>query len=160
MSIEDGHEGVPGLSQLDPIYSYIVVIVNVCPTAVSFANPALLARTFELHPIQAMSTDEFVKNSTYESLTGSFTVPSRTTSVFVEPRNIWGSYAVKHGCLIFISYLHIQASHSDIESVEFSNFKCTYFLLFVFIKLVSNKFSKKKNSENKFWKFNRTELPI
>ncbi|KAI8008008.1 hypothetical protein LOK49_LG07G01347 [Camellia lanceoleosa] len=88
MSIEDGHEGVPGLSQLDPIYSYIVVIVNVCPTAVSFANPALRARTFELHPIQAMSTDEFVKNSMYEALTGSFTVPSRTTAVFVEPRNI------------------------------------------------------------------------
>ncbi|GMP68574.1 hypothetical protein CsSME_00028150 [Camellia sinensis var. sinensis] len=88
MSIEDGHEGVPGLSQLDPIYSYVVVIVNVCATAVSFANPALQARTFELHPIQAMSTDEFVKNSTYGALTGSFTVPSRTMSVFVEPRNI------------------------------------------------------------------------
>ncbi|XP_059628366.1 pullulanase 1, chloroplastic [Cornus florida] len=86
MSIEDGHEGVPGLSQLDPIYSYILVIVNVCPTEVSFANPALRARTLELHPIQLMSTDKVVKNSTYEASTGCFTVPPRTTSVFIEPR--------------------------------------------------------------------------
>ncbi|KAG5533135.1 hypothetical protein RHGRI_027377 [Rhododendron griersonianum] len=87
MSIEDGHEGVPGLSQLDPIYSYIVVMINVCPTAVSFAIPTARTRTFELHPVQVVSSDEIVRNSTYEALTGCFTVPPRTTSVFVEPRN-------------------------------------------------------------------------
>ncbi|CAK9159792.1 unnamed protein product [Ilex paraguariensis] len=88
MSIEDGHEGVPGLSQLDPIYSYIAVIVNVCPTEVSFASPALRARKFQLHPIQMVSSDNIVKNSTYDASSGCFTVPARTTSVFVEPRNI------------------------------------------------------------------------
>ncbi|PSS35252.1 Pullulanase [Actinidia chinensis var. chinensis] len=88
MSIEDGQEGIPGLSQLDPLYAYIVVIVNACPNAASFAIPALRTRTFELHPLQVMSTDEIVKNSTYEALTGCFTVPPRTTSVFVEYRNI------------------------------------------------------------------------
>jgi len=87
MSIEDGHEGVPGLSQLDPIYSYIIVIINGCPTAVSFAIPTVRTRTFELHPVQVVSTDEIVRNSKYEALTGCFTVPPRTTSVFVEPRN-------------------------------------------------------------------------
>ncbi|XP_058182007.1 pullulanase 1, chloroplastic isoform X1 [Rhododendron vialii] len=87
MSIEDGHEGVPGLSQLDPIYSYIVVMLNVRPTAVSFTIPTARTRTFELHPVQVVSTDEIVRNSTYEALTGCFTVPPRTTSVFVEPRN-------------------------------------------------------------------------
>ncbi|KAF7133238.1 hypothetical protein RHSIM_Rhsim09G0146100 [Rhododendron simsii] len=87
MSIEDGHEGVPGLSQLDPMYSYIVVMINVCPTAVSFAIPTARTRTFELHPVQVVSSDEIVRNSTYEALTGGFTVPPRTTSVFVEPRN-------------------------------------------------------------------------
>ncbi|XP_030930218.1 pullulanase 1, chloroplastic isoform X2 [Quercus lobata] len=86
MSIEDGYEGVPGFSQLDPIYSYIVVIVNASPTEVSFACPALRARTLKLHPIQVMSTDELVKSSTYEGSSGCFTVPPRTTSVFVEPR--------------------------------------------------------------------------
>ncbi|XP_022139216.1 pullulanase 1, chloroplastic [Momordica charantia] len=86
MSIEDGHKGIPGLSQLDPIYSYIVVVVNARPTEISFPCPALRARTLQLHPIQVMSTDPIVKNSTYEPSTGCFMVPSRTTSVFVEPR--------------------------------------------------------------------------
>ncbi|KAK4367082.1 hypothetical protein RND71_014962 [Anisodus tanguticus] len=85
MSIEDGHQGVPGLSQLDPIYSYIVVIINPCPTAVSFANLALRAKSLELHPVQMNSTDD-VKNSTYDASSGCFNVPARTTSVFVEPR--------------------------------------------------------------------------
>ncbi|XP_015170912.1 pullulanase 1, chloroplastic isoform X2 [Solanum tuberosum] len=85
MSIEDGHQGVPGLSQLDPIYSYIVVIINPCPTDVSFANLALKAKSLQLHPVQMNSTD-VVKNSTYDASSGCFNVPARTTSVFVQPR--------------------------------------------------------------------------
>ncbi|KAJ9684719.1 hypothetical protein PVL29_016942 [Vitis rotundifolia] len=88
MSIEDGHEGVPGLSQLDPVYSYIVVIINPSPTEIQFASPALQARTLQLHPVQVMSSDGVIKNSTYEASSGCFTVPPRTTSVFVEPREI------------------------------------------------------------------------
>ncbi|KAK9910025.1 hypothetical protein M0R45_034002 [Rubus argutus] len=87
MSIEDGHEGLPGLSQLDPIYSYIVVIVNACPTEVSFTS-SVRARTLQLHPVQVMSTDEIVKRSTFDTNSGCFTVPARTTSVFVEPRGL------------------------------------------------------------------------
>ncbi|XP_057979256.1 pullulanase 1, chloroplastic isoform X3 [Malania oleifera] len=87
MSIEDGHEGVPGLSQLDRSYSYIVVIINVCPNEVLVASPALRARTLQLHPIQLVSSDTRVKNSRYEASSGCFTVPPRTTSIFVEPRN-------------------------------------------------------------------------
>ncbi|KAM6600703.1 hypothetical protein CsatA_020312 [Cannabis sativa] len=86
MSIEDGHESQHGLSQLDPIYSYIVVVINARPTEVSFTSPALRAKHFELHPVQLMSTDEVIKASTYEESTGCFVVPSRRTSVFVEPR--------------------------------------------------------------------------
>ncbi|XP_023542381.1 pullulanase 1, chloroplastic-like [Cucurbita pepo subsp. pepo] len=86
MSIEDGQEGIPGLTQLDPIYSYIVVVVNARPSEISFPCPALRARTLQLHPIQLMSTDPMVKNSAYEPSTGCFMVPSRTTSVFVELR--------------------------------------------------------------------------
>ncbi|XP_022968437.1 pullulanase 1, chloroplastic-like [Cucurbita maxima] len=86
MSIEDGQEGIPGLTQLDPIYSYIVVVVNARPSEISFPCPVLRARTLQLHPIQLMSTDPMVKNSAYEPSTGCFMVPSRTTSVFVELR--------------------------------------------------------------------------
>ncbi|KAI3793482.1 hypothetical protein L1987_36101 [Smallanthus sonchifolius] len=88
MSIEDGHEGIPGLTLLDPIYAYIVVIINACPTDISFASPVLRGKVLKLHPVQMMSTDNLVKNSTYDPSTGCFSVPSRTTSVFVEPRNI------------------------------------------------------------------------
>ncbi|WRX12239.1 hypothetical protein QQP08_004726 [Theobroma cacao] len=86
MSIEDGNEGVPGISQLDPNFSNIVVIFNACPTEASFISSTLRGRTLQLHPIQVMSTDEVVKNSSYEALSGCFTVPARTTSVFVEAR--------------------------------------------------------------------------
>ncbi|KAL6123943.1 hypothetical protein ACLB2K_076459 [Fragaria x ananassa] len=88
MSIEDGHEGLPGLSQLDPIYSYIVVIVNARPTEVSFTSSSIRGRALQLHPVQVKSNDEIVKKSTYDTGSACFTVPARTTSVFVEPRGV------------------------------------------------------------------------
>ncbi|KAI3666902.1 hypothetical protein L6452_41942 [Arctium lappa] len=66
-SIEDGHEGVPGLSQLNPV-------------------PVLRGKAFRLHLVQMMSTENSVKNSTYDPSLGCFRVPSRTAAVFVEPR--------------------------------------------------------------------------
>ncbi|RWR74950.1 Glycoside hydrolase [Cinnamomum micranthum f. kanehirae] len=86
MSIEDGYEGMPGLSQLDPIYSYIVVVFNACPSQVSFVSYALRERTLQLHPVQLMSSDELIQTSSYESHSGCFIVPPWTTSVFVETR--------------------------------------------------------------------------
>nr|XP_043631778.1 pullulanase 1, chloroplastic [Erigeron canadensis] len=88
MSIEDGHVGVPGLSQLDPNYSYIVVVINACPTDISFTSPVLRGKVLQLHPLQMMLTENLVKNSTYNSSSGCFKVPSRTTVVFVEPRYV------------------------------------------------------------------------
>ncbi|OAY64857.1 Pullulanase 1, chloroplastic [Ananas comosus] len=86
MSIEDGHDGKPGITQLDPIYSYIVVAFNACPSEVSIEVPALRSRALELHPVQLKSVDGLVKKSTYEGVAGRFTVPQRTTAVFVEVR--------------------------------------------------------------------------
>ncbi|KAL0349392.1 UNVERIFIED_CONTAM: Pullulanase 1, chloroplastic [Sesamum angustifolium] len=54
MSIEDGHDGVPGLPQLDPIYSYIVVIINVCPTGITFSSSSLRGKDLQLHPLQVL----------------------------------------------------------------------------------------------------------
>ncbi|GJS41602.1 pullulanase 1, chloroplastic isoform X1 [Tanacetum coccineum] len=88
MGIEDGHDGVPGLTQLDPIYSYVVVVFNASPTDISFTSPVLRGKVLQLHPVQMMSNDNLVKNSTYDPSSGRFMVPSRTTAVFVEPRNI------------------------------------------------------------------------
>ncbi|KAH7537117.1 hypothetical protein FEM48_Zijuj03G0057800 [Ziziphus jujuba var. spinosa] len=81
MSIDNGHEGVPG-------YSYIVVIINSCPCEISFFSPALRARTLQLHPIQLILTDHVAKSSTFETSTGCFSVPAMITFVFVEPWRI------------------------------------------------------------------------
>ncbi|KAG9449532.1 hypothetical protein H6P81_009497 [Aristolochia fimbriata] len=86
MSIEDGHEELPGLAQLDNLFCYIVVIVNARPKEVSFTIPSFRAMNFLLHPIQLASSDELVKSSLFEASSGSFTVPSRTTAVFVATR--------------------------------------------------------------------------
>lgn len=81
MSIEDGHDGFPGLSQLDSMYvktfcnffvcwlehalilltivlsrySFIVVVVNASPQEVSFVSPSMQSRNLQLHPIQVQS---------------------------------------------------------------------------------------------------------
>ncbi|GAB4836395.1 Pullulanase 1, chloroplastic [Ancistrocladus abbreviatus] len=88
MSIEDGQDGVHGLCQLDSRYSYVVVIVNVRPAEVLLPVPALERKSFQLHPVQWSSNDDIVKKSSYEPSTGCFTIPPKTTAVFVEPRGI------------------------------------------------------------------------
>nr|GFA02737.1 pullulanase 1, chloroplastic [Tanacetum cinerariifolium] len=69
-------------------YSYVVVVFNASPTDISFTSPVLRGKVLQLHPVQMMSNDNLVKNSTYDPSSGRFMVPSRTTAVFVEPRNI------------------------------------------------------------------------
>ncbi|WOL05805.1 pullulanase 1, chloroplastic-like [Canna indica] len=86
MSIEDGVDGNTGMAQVDPNYSFIVVIFNVCPTEVSLEIPSLKSRKLQLHPVQLNSADDLVKQSSNEPSSGSFTIPRRTTSVFVEVR--------------------------------------------------------------------------
>ncbi|CAN6460585.1 unnamed protein product [Victoria cruziana] len=88
MSIEDGFNGMPGMTQIDPLYSFIVIIFNACPSNASLVIPSLRARKLELHPVQLTSSDKVVKNSFYEATTGRFSIPARTTSVFVEVRAI------------------------------------------------------------------------
>ncbi|XP_056684063.1 pullulanase 1, chloroplastic isoform X2 [Spinacia oleracea] len=88
MSIEDGHAGAPGLSQIDPKFQYIVVIINVQPTETKFVNPDLRAKSLQLHPVQSTSGDTVVKESKYEPSTGCFTIPPKSTAVFVEPRHV------------------------------------------------------------------------
>ncbi|KAL8538709.1 hypothetical protein ACS0TY_000648 [Phlomoides rotata] len=94
MSIEDGHEGVPGLAQLDPLYSHIVVLINVCPTDITFIAPSLRGKALQLHPLQLNSSDHIVKGSSYDSPSSSFQIPSRTTAVFVQHRRTTSSETI------------------------------------------------------------------
>jgi pullulanase-type alpha-1,6-glucosidase len=59
----------------------IVVVLNATPAETTQTVPAVAGRRYALHEVQARGGDPVVKRST--SSGGSFTVPARTTAVFV-----------------------------------------------------------------------------
>ncbi|WP_229418671.1 pullulanase-type alpha-1,6-glucosidase [Pseudoduganella flava] len=68
-------------------YKQVVVVFNVDKVAKSVALPALKGSKLQLHRIQRNGSDSVVKASTYDAATGSFTIPGRTTAVFVQHAN-------------------------------------------------------------------------
>jgi pullulanase-type alpha-1,6-glucosidase len=86
--LSTGPEQIPGLivmrlndtDSIDPNYEEMLVFFNARPDAITFSNASLNGE-YLLHPIQQNSADEVVKGSSYEN--GTFTVPARTTAVFV-----------------------------------------------------------------------------
>uniref|UniRef100_A0A0E0ICV7 Glycosyl hydrolase family 13 catalytic domain-containing protein n=1 Tax=Oryza nivara TaxID=4536 RepID=A0A0E0ICV7_ORYNI len=86
MSIKDAQNEKCKMAQLDKNFSYVVTIFNVCPHEVSIEIHDLASLGLELHPIQVNSSDALVRQSAYEASKGRFTVPRRTTAVFVQPR--------------------------------------------------------------------------
>ena len=85
-----GSGQIPGLivmdlldtENLDPTYKEILVLFNAQPEAVTFQDPTLSGKKFELHPLQQNSIDARVRDSKFDSASGAFTVPGRTTAVF------------------------------------------------------------------------------
>jgi pullulanase len=65
--------------------SQAVVLVNATPQPQTFSDPALRRQPLILHPVQAFSSDAVVRTSTYQAQSGTFTVPARTTAVFIAP---------------------------------------------------------------------------
>jgi pullulanase-type alpha-1,6-glucosidase len=68
---------------LDPRWKSITVVFNATPDMQSQTVAALKGSQVALHPDQAASADAVVKQSTFDSSTGSLTVPARTVAVFV-----------------------------------------------------------------------------
>ncbi|MCL4247803.1 MAG: pullulanase-type alpha-1,6-glucosidase [Anaerolineae bacterium] len=66
---------------LDPNYGLIMVIFNATPETQTLTIQELGAFEWDLHPVLAESVDLVVREATEES--GIFTVPARTTAVFV-----------------------------------------------------------------------------
>ncbi len=62
----------------------IVVVFNASPLPTTQTVPALARRHYALHKVQARGGDPVVKASAYRASTGAFTVPGRTTAVFVD----------------------------------------------------------------------------
>ncbi len=72
---------------VDGKYKNIVVLFNATNTSQSINIAALANKSYKLHPIQKESmADVAVKASSYSGAAGTFTVPPRTTAVFVEKR--------------------------------------------------------------------------
>ncbi len=48
-------------------------------------RPGVQGQKLQLHPVQAISSDPVVRTSKFQGSTGTFTVPARTTAVFIAP---------------------------------------------------------------------------
>jgi pullulanase len=64
-------------------YKHIVVIFNATNAAVTFTDSRLQGLALHLHPVQRKSSDPTTRQSTFNSKTGTTTVPALTTAVFV-----------------------------------------------------------------------------
>lgn len=88
-----GAEQIPGLivmtisdvqgESADPVYSYAVVLFNASPEAQTFTLDSAVGYPLALHPVQLSSSDPITASSAFDAATGTFTVPARTTAVFV-----------------------------------------------------------------------------
>lgn len=83
MSVQDSGEGE---AVLDPNWSMVVALINAGPEEATFRHHGLIGRGLALHPALAASPDAPTRGSTFESDTGAFTVPPRTTAVFTLAR--------------------------------------------------------------------------
>jgi pullulanase len=89
--LNTGQNQIPGLiamkldangGQYGP-YQHILVVFNATNGTVNFSNPQLTGLQLQLHPVQQASSDPVVRQSTFNSGTGTATVPALTTAVFV-----------------------------------------------------------------------------
>ena len=67
---------------LDRRLEGIVVVFNASPAATSQTVASLAGRRYKLNPVQGHGGDPVVRQSSYSSATGTFTVPARTVAVF------------------------------------------------------------------------------
>ena len=81
MTISDD---VTGLPDLDIPRKRVAVIFNASDVAQTLIVSGLIGIDLTLHPVQASSSDPIVKQSSFDPATGAFSVPARTTAVFVE----------------------------------------------------------------------------
>jgi Domain of unknown function (DUF3372) len=81
MAIDDRHG-----ADLDPRYDGLVAVFNAASTSATESIGSLAGQAYQLDPVQATGADPIVRQATYTSATGSFTVPARTVAVFVAPQ--------------------------------------------------------------------------
>jgi pullulanase-type alpha-1,6-glucosidase len=65
--------------------SEAVVLINASPQKQVFTGAVFKQQPLLLHPVQLLSQDPVVRTSKFQRSTGTFTIPPRTTAVFIEP---------------------------------------------------------------------------
>ncbi|MBC7871142.1 MAG: DUF3372 domain-containing protein, partial [Chitinophagaceae bacterium] len=86
-----GVEQLPGLivmrltdtQNIDPNYALVVALFNASPDEITFTQADLVGMGLTLHPVQVSSHDPIVQGAAFDPETGTFTIPGRTTAVFV-----------------------------------------------------------------------------
>ncbi|MCB8920246.1 MAG: pullulanase-type alpha-1,6-glucosidase [Ardenticatenaceae bacterium] len=91
-----GPDQMPGLivmslsdmvgDDLDANYDMVAVLFNANDEAAAFSSDAFAGMALELHPVQQNSVDEVVKTAVFDPDTATFSIPARTTAVFVLPQ--------------------------------------------------------------------------
>ncbi|MFC6633047.1 pullulanase-type alpha-1,6-glucosidase [Microbulbifer taiwanensis] len=93
--LNTGPEQVPGLiamqlqdadGEVDHRYERILVLFNGDDEAVQFGHDGLRGLRLKPHPLQRHSADPRLREAEFDRDTGTFTLPGRSTAVFVERR--------------------------------------------------------------------------
>ncbi len=71
-----------GVPDIDPNYELIVALINANDEAQTFASP-FAGQRLALHPVQQASVDDVVKTAAFDRGSGQFSIPARTTALFV-----------------------------------------------------------------------------
>jgi hypothetical protein len=71
------------IDNLDPKYGEILVFFNAAKDPVSISDASFQGKSYSLHPIQLESVDPVVREAAFEAANARFTIPGRTTAVFV-----------------------------------------------------------------------------
>ncbi|MEV6301828.1 pullulanase-type alpha-1,6-glucosidase [Actinoplanes sp. NPDC051861] len=69
---------------IDPKWKSVTVVFNATPSTATQKVTALAGKRVALHPIQQASADAPTRTASFSTATGTFTVPARTVSVFVQ----------------------------------------------------------------------------
>ena len=95
--LNTGPDQVPGLiamqledleGDIDRRYERIVVLFNGDKEKVTFSSEALAGAQLKLHPLQRHSADPELHNARFDRTSGAFTLPGRSTAVFVQGRQV------------------------------------------------------------------------
>jgi pullulanase/glycogen debranching enzyme len=76
-----------GTTDIDPALDEVLVVFNASPDAITEAIDDKAGLEFELHPVQMQGSDTTVQSTSWNTASGTVTVPGRTVAVLVRTPN-------------------------------------------------------------------------